>query len=996
MAQDTTEVVTVTGYRASLEKAMDLKRAALDSSDSILAEDIAKFPDMNVSESLQRIPGVAISRESGEGREITVRGLGAQFTRVRINGIEAQATVGSQDVSTSNPGSGAGGTNRGRGFDFNVFASDLFSALTVHKSNSASVEEGSLGATVDLHTAHPFDHPGFVFTASAQAGYQNLAGTINPRVAALISDTFAGGKLGILFSGAFASSNTLEEGTSSVRWMSDLSNSLTTRPVAPTAAGTNNNRFATVNGSACSATAYFTAMPAVCQEANAAFRPRFPRYDLITTHSKRLGLTGSVQWQPDEDTLFTLDGLYADFAQIRNEYYLEANSFSSGTATTVNYTDTTLGNRYVTSMGVRNINVLAYTLGGATGLDGGLNPTNTIKTLSATNVGLRNEHRLDHLDTRFMQATLDGSHSFSEAFKVHTLLGWSESHHRNPIQTTLANDYGCVATTSAACTATGGAGTTAAPFMFDYTKGNVPMISTGQVDPTSTTNWFLANVRERQEFAYNSYRSAMADFEWSPSSEIKIMGGVDYRNYGFGTLELRRASSATSTGEDASIPAAQRSVPLSSYTRVVALRGLDIPSGSNTKWFVSDLDLAKSAISLFDPAVFPLQRGPGIGATGTVRENDYAGWIQAGWDTELAGMGFRGDVGARYILTEMNSLGYYSQSVTVGSTTTTTIQSRPGHHVYHDILPALNAVLIPVEDFQVRFAASYAMTRPSLTGMMPSGSVSVSGSNATANVGNPLIPPMRSKNLDLAFEWYYSPGSMISVAGFWKHLDNFVQSAQSSGVSTANPFGFDDSPFVAACGGTGTDWSTVNNAFCISNGRANMTWTYTFSRSVKGAPLYGTEINWQQQLDFLPKPFDSMGILANYTYVQAQQTYLNSTGTAVLMVADLQNLSRNSYNATVYYDDTVFQARVTAAFRSHYIIDPNVLTNYNNFGIFVKSTLNWDASASYKLDDNLMFTFDALNLTNQASNIYADQTAQRAYQYHKTGRNFFIGAKYTY
>jgi outer membrane receptor protein involved in Fe transport len=107
-------------------------------------------------------------------------------------------------------------------------------------------------------------------------------------------------------------------------------------------------------------------------------------------------------------------------------------------------------------------------------------------------------------------------------------------------------------------------------------------------------------------------------------------------------------------------------------------------------------------------------------------------------------------------------------------------------------------------------------------------------------------------------------------------------------------------------------------------------------------------------------------------------------------------MSRNSYNATVYYDDTVFQARMTASFRSHYIIDANILSNYNNYGIFVKSAMNVDASASYKLDENLMFTFDALNLTNQASNVYADKTAQRAYQYHKTGRVFYIGAKYTY
>jgi iron complex outermembrane recepter protein len=284
---------------------------------------------------------------------------------------------------------------------------------------------------------------------------------------------------------------------------------------------------------------------------------------------------------------------------------------------------------------------------------------------------------------------------------------------------------------------------------------------------------------------------------------------------------------------------------------------------------------------------------------------------------------------------------------------------------------------------------------------MPTGSVAVSGSNATANVGNPLTPPTRSKNLDLAFEWYYSKGSLISVAGFWKHLDNFVQNQTISGTSAQNPFGFDDAPFVGACGGTGTDWSTITNAYCISNGRAAMTWTYTAARSVKGAPLYGTEINWQQQLDFLPHPLDKMGVLGNFTYVQAQQSYFTTPTLALpngtlLMVADLNNMSRTSYNGTVFYDDTVFQARLTASFRSHYLIDPNILTNYNNYGIFVKSTLNVDASASYKLDENLMFTFDALNLTNQASNIYADKFAHRAYQYHKTGRVVFLGVKFTY
>jgi TonB-dependent receptor len=986
-ASEPMETVVVTGFRESLEKALDMKRAALDSSDSIMAEDIAKFPDLNVSESLQRIPGVAISRESGEGREITVRGLGAQFTRVLINGIEAVATVGSQDVSTANPGSGAGGTNRGRGFDFNVFASDLFNQLTVHKSNSASLEEGSLGATVDLRTAHPFDHEGFLFTASGQAGYQTLAGSVNPRVAALVSDTFAGGKFGVLFSGAYATSNTLEEGTSSVRWMSELSNSVYNPAVGITAS---TNDFGVVSGTTCPSTVTKASPgPAVCVAAESAFRPRFPRYDIITVHSKRLGLTGSVQWQPDEDTLFTLDGMYADFAQVRNEEYLEANAFSvGGTGTNATYATGSPATTYhVSSLGVRTIKLLSYNLASATGLTADINgtmiPTTTMIEAKATNVGLRAEHRLDHLDTRFMQATLDGSHSFSEAFKVHTLLGWSESHHRNPVQTTLAMDLGCSGTGATAVYTCGGAGTTADPYEYDYSQGNMPMLHVGEI--SSGASWFLSNVRERQEFAYNSYRSAALDFTYKPISEITLTGGLDYRNFGFGTLETRRSTGGS--GELSTIPDAIRAVPLSSYLQTATLRGIDAPAGSTTTWQVPDLGAAASAISLWDATVFPLNSAAGYSNTGKVRENDYGGWLQGAWDTDLLGMGFKGDVGVRYILTEMQSLGYSL----VGST----ITPQYGHHVYHDILPALNAVLSPVDDFLIRFNASYALTRPGLTGMMPTGSVSVSGSNATANVGNPAIPPMRSKNLDLSFEWYYGKGSLISVAGFWKHLDNFIQNVQTTGIWSANPWGWGAEAFVGACGGTGTNWSSITAAYCQAQGGANTTWTFTYARSVKGAPLYGTEINWQQQLDFLPHPFDSMGLLANFTYVQAQQTYYNSTG-ALLMTADLQNLSRTSYNGTVYYDDTVFQARLTGSFRSHYLIDPNIATNYNNYGIYVKATLNIDASASYKLDDNFMFTFDALNLTNQASNIYADRFAQRAYQFHKTGQVFYVGVKYTY
>ncbi|HEY5851222.1 MAG TPA: TonB-dependent receptor plug domain-containing protein, partial [Lysobacter sp.] len=91
------DAVVVTGFRGSLEKALDKKRSEVGVVDAIVAEDIADFPDLNLAESLQRIPGVSIARDAGEGRQISVRGLDSQFTRVRINGMEALTTTGGTD-----------------------------------------------------------------------------------------------------------------------------------------------------------------------------------------------------------------------------------------------------------------------------------------------------------------------------------------------------------------------------------------------------------------------------------------------------------------------------------------------------------------------------------------------------------------------------------------------------------------------------------------------------------------------------------------------------------------------------------------------------------------------------------------------------------------------------------------------------------------------------------------------------------------------------------
>ncbi len=196
-------VVVVTGYRASLQSALSVKQKSDIIMDAINADDIGNFPDANLAEALQRIPGISIDRDNGEGRTISVRGLDGGFSRVRINNMEALSTAGANNAD--------GSPNRSRAFDFNTFASELFSSLRVRKSSSADADEGSLGATVDLITGRPFDFKKDAYSFSIEDSYYENGKIHSPRMTGLFSKRWAGGKLGFLTSVAYAKRNSLDD-----------------------------------------------------------------------------------------------------------------------------------------------------------------------------------------------------------------------------------------------------------------------------------------------------------------------------------------------------------------------------------------------------------------------------------------------------------------------------------------------------------------------------------------------------------------------------------------------------------------------------------------------------------------------------------------------------------------------------------------------------------------------------------------------------------------
>lgn len=293
--QDTSDVapeIVVTGFRGSLEKAQDLKRKSINLTESILAEDMAKMPDLNLSESIQRLPGVAISREGGEGRNITLRGFSPDFTRTTLNGMEVPASSDGLD-------SGGFTINAGRAFDFHVFASELFNRIDVQKTQRASIEEGGIAGTVDLYSAKPFDFKGFHIVGSAQGGYNAMTRKVDPRATLMISDTFAGDTIGILLSAAYSKRTVYQEGFASVRWTSPYVNGDSWADTNPTVTGTPTN---------CGA----------ADRLDCLWAPRLPRADFFGNDQKRLGLTGSIQVKPIEGMKISFDAL---FSQLDNDRY---------------------------------------------------------------------------------------------------------------------------------------------------------------------------------------------------------------------------------------------------------------------------------------------------------------------------------------------------------------------------------------------------------------------------------------------------------------------------------------------------------------------------------------------------------------------------------------------------------------------------------------------------------------------------------------------------
>jgi iron complex outermembrane receptor protein len=933
--------IVVTGFRASLNTALNQKRNETAAIDSIVSEDIGKFPDANLAESMQRVPGVTLARgDGGEGKNISVRGLGAAFTRVRINGMEGTSQTGSSDIY----GAGAAG----RSFDFNVFPSEIFSSLAVRKTPSADVEEGSLGATVDLKAPHPLDYKDdFVVTATGRGVYNELSKKVDPRASVLVSKKL-GDSFGILGSFAYSKRHIREVGYSAVNVLPTYSNGGFCSPIGATvqnpatnvAKGTDAANCATGNPRTGSLAAYNLIQSSTGisgKPGGGVFLPRIPRYLNSEQNAERMGGTLTLQWSPDENTDISLDGLYSRYKVERHDNYLDAISFGRP-----------IGNNGQPMTSVKDIQVDA---------------TGSLEYGLFDGVDLRSESLVDKFTTTFKQANLNFKHRFSDSFAIDGIIGRSESVFSNPERLTVNLD--AIDTSN---------------FSIDFRDGGaIPILNYG-ININDPTKFSYApglangtvlgnyNFRDLRVSTKNQTYELNAQYSVVPNFTFKV--GAQYRESDFRTRNLNIVpGNAATTALPAGTTVADITNSITGVDKLLQISGIQ---GS---WVGTDQEKWKKAVGFDSFGRCGVECGA---AAGRVRERVTSAYLMTTFNTEdMLPIPVRADAGVRYVKTNQYTLGYIPTTAPAGSLYPTIGVAAEVERNYEDWLPSANVVFELQPKLLARFSAASVMSRPELGSLIPNGNVQPVVRTATS--GNPFLDPIRATTFDAGLEWYFSPGSLLSIAYFHKNISSFIQS-----YTTDIPYsetGLPESLLTAPTGGA--PLASATDLF-----------TVTRVTNTPGGPLNGYEINLQAPFTFLPSFLKNFGVLANYTHVTSKIEYVLASQAGVTTqstVTDLTGLSKHSASGTLYYEDKKFSIRSTASYRGGYLRgvpsggqDSDVLGN--------KSTIYVDASASYNITDSVKLIIEAQNLTDEHNSLYIDSTRQDSLFDTRVGRTVSFGA----
>ncbi|SER18198.1 TonB-dependent receptor [Sphingobium sp. YR768] len=712
-AESTTEDIIVTGIRASQKASIDIKRESVGVVDSIVAEDLGKLPDQNVAESLQRVAGVTIERNRGEGRYITVRGFGPKFNAVTVNG---------RTLATD---------NNGREFSFDVLPSEIIAGADVFKSPQANLNGASIGATVDVHTLRPIDQKEqFAFSASAGQMWAEIADKFNPEVSGVASWRNADRTIGLSLSGVYTRRQTRNDeftiGAGHVK-----RGSLAADPEE----GRNANEY------------FFNRVgpdvtPFTQVDMPSNLSPFFFERDL-----KRYGFSGSLQVRPTDTLTVSLDGLYSK-AKFTEQQTGLAYDFSGGKVveqivkggSVVNGVQTGGAVEYQRIQGGFVDQILQYDQRNVMTNQFGANvewkPSDNFKLkLDASRSKAERRGKENNLFTTIRRKNIDL---------------WYDRRGDSPIYDYgfTSPNYPNAATNPQGITAhyyIWGGGTDVDDKIGEY-RADTEWKATSNL--TLFTGGMIANRKKTltadempfgEQCAYCGSDRLLPTSLFSPTNRNFFQGG----------------------GPDNII----RDWVIYSPQQLVSV--IDQYATEDGKAF-NPAVFSPSASSVIDEKV----KIAYVMANFETMLGSMPLTINAGLryeNTDYTSSGASRTILSAKPRVDANGNPTGQNDIVVSGVVPISFRGK-----YDDWLPSLNIKLEAAEDLILRLSASKVMTRPTLTDLSPRQSIQTNPGNETISRGNPNLQPFRAKQIEAGAEWYFADSSLLSFAAFYKKIDSFV------------------------------------------------------------------------------------------------------------------------------------------------------------------------------------------------------------------------------
>lgn len=870
--------VVITGTRASLARALDLKKATIGVVDAISAEDMGKFPDQNIAESLQRITGVSINRVNGEGSGITVRGLGPEFNTVLLNN-RLLATVGG-----------------GRSFNFNLLSSDLISGAEVYKSSEARLQEGGIGSTVILRTARPTDRAGLRITANAAGRHDNTSDKVTPYGSVAISSSNEDRSFGVMASLIYD------------KRISNLTNISTDGWVINQSVDTNNDGKT---------------------DRNDVALPRTLNFTSTRNDRRRTGGTFALDYVVSDKLKFTMDALYTQqkISSRTNQlgFYTDPGRITSatinanGTATsfTVLPATATAGVAADNILATNPVNERTYQIGG--NLEWKPNDRTTILFDGAHSKSRDNSDQLFYVvGTREVGVT--------PTFTLNGPDGLPTMTNILPTDDRSQPRLHC-------CSERGGR--------------NSDKVNQATIDGTYDAGWGPLSKLQAGVLFTNRLKTVV-------SRESPEPLGCFYCGYAaVAPSDLFTPFTANVLGRDMTWLNYDRDALVKYYGSAAAVNQV---GNSNDPDAIAARQRFLAVYGGNNNSLDPIDRQRG---SGTVRENTFAGYIQASFEGQFGDRRWTAMAGGRLIHTDLHATGYSVTLLNVIQNPQDPTAAIPvysptvpvdANNNYTYFLPTVNFRLDMTDKLTFRLAGSRTLTRPTLSRLGLSQDFVFRPPNSnTVSGGNPYLKPFLAWNADASADYYLTRTSYVSLAGFYKKLQNFI----ISGQQPEQYFGLN---FIA------------NRPYNAQNGE-----------------VYGFEAAIQSTFDFLPGFLKNFGGSANYTKVKSSIRFDPSLSNQTFNVEGLSD----SANLVLFYEDDIFQVRGAYNWRAKFL---NQTFGPQSQPENVNGYTQIDLSGSIKLTRNFSIYGEVLNAGNKKFRSYS-RYQERLITQSDQGRRITLGIR---